>query len=154
MNIIKNSIILGLFSITLASYGQEIQDQRRMNMVIEGDPRIEKLVKTYDTLKQENNKVSVYRVQVFSGERENANKALKYFEKNHFQHYSSIIYDQPNFKVKVGAFRTKEEADKFIKALDKEYNSAFSLIEVIDYKEFIKKRTPSSSVNESDEYGE
>jgi len=155
MNIIKNSLILGLFAVTLASYGQDSQNQKRMNMVIDGDPRIEKLVKTYDALKKEDNKVSVYRVQVFSGERENANKALKFFEKNHFRQYSSIIYDQPNFKVKVGAFRTKNDAEKFVKTLDKAYSSAFILTEEIDYEDFIKIRTePRSQEEDSYDYGE
>lgn len=153
MNIIKNSIILGLFSFTLASYGQDFQDHKRMNMVINGDPRIEKLVKTYDDLKKENNKVSVYRVQVFSGERDNATKTLKYFEKNHYLQYSNIIYDQPNFKVKVGAFRTKDDAEQFIKSLTKDYNSSFVLTEEIDYEEFIKIRNPLTTKDDN-EWGE
>lgn len=155
MSIIKNSLILGLFSLTLASFGQDHQNHKRMNVVIEGDPRIEQLIETYDALKKENNKVSVYRVQVFSGERDNATKALKHFEKNHFEHYSNIIYDQPNFKVKVGAFRTKQDAERFIKTLDKAYNSAFILTEEIEYNEFVKERSqPVSSGSESSEYGE
>lgn len=155
MNIIKNSIILGLFSFTLASYGQDFQDQKRMNMVVNGDPRIEKLVKTYDDLKKENNKVSVYRVQVFSGERDNATKALKFFEKNHFEQYANIIYDQPNFKVKVGAFRTKGDAEQFIKTLTKDYNTAFVLTEEIDYEEFVKIREPKpTQEDEYDDWGE
>ncbi len=155
MNIIKNSIILGLFSLTLTTYGQDFQEHKRMNVVVNGDPRIEKLIETYDALKKVDNKVSVFRVQVFSGERDNATKALKYFEKNYYDQYTNIIYDQPNFKVKVGAFRTKNDAEKFVKALDKAYNSAFILTEDINYDEFVKIRLEQASQNdESSEYGE
>ena len=149
MNIIKNSIILGLFSLTLAAHAQDFQEQKRMNVVINGDPRIEKLIETYDELKKENNKVSVFRVQVFSGERDNATKALKFFEKKHYDQYSNIVYDQPNFKVKVGAFRTKNDAEKFIKTLEKPYNSAFILTEDIDYNEFIKIRLEQPQQDEN-----
>ncbi len=150
MNIIKNSVILGLFSLTITTYAQEIQDQKRMNVVINGDPRIEKLIETYDALKKESNKVSVFRVQVFSGERDNATKALTFFEKKHFDQYSNIIYDQPNFKVKVGAFRTKNDAEKFIQKLDKEYKSAFILTEEIEYDEFVKIRHEQPKSTEED----
>lgn len=154
MNIIKNSIILGLFSLTLTAYGQDFQEQKRMNVVIEGDPRIEKLIETYDALKKEDNKVSVYRVQVFSGERENATKALNFFQKRYYDQYSNIVYDQPNFKVKVGAFRTKNDAENFIKTLDKDYKSAFILTEDIEYDEFVKIRLeqPNQDEDSSDDY--
>lgn len=160
MNIIKNSIIIGLFSISALGVAQNINGSTIQNseLNVNGDPRIEKLIKTYDKLKKKNNKVSVYRVQVFSGARDNATKALNYFKKQHTKQYSNIIYDQPNFKVKVGAFRTKEDANNFIKSLNKDYQSAFVLKEKIEYDEFIKDRSaivaPEGENENTNEWGE
>ena len=149
MSIIKNSILVALFTISSLGFSQDYKEPTSTNTEfnVKGDSRIEKLIKTYDKLKKKNNKVSVYRVQVFSGQRDNATKALAVFKKNHYQQYSNIIYDQPNFKVKVGAFRTKEEANAFIDELSSAYRSAFVLKEKIDYDEFIKDR----SIVESEE---
>jgi len=67
---------------------------------------------------------SFYTIQLFSG-RKNAAEEVKldYDEKNHT--YQAIIeYETPNYKVWVGRFRTKLQADKAYGELQSEYPSA------------------------------
>jgi len=67
---------------------------------------------------------SFYTIQLFSGRRQSAEEVkLDYDEKN--LTYEAIIeYETPNYKVWVGRFRTKLQADKAYAELQNEYPSA------------------------------
>lgn len=66
-----------------------------------------------------------YKIQVYSGHREGANKALKEFSSTFYNWKSSMQYETPNFKIWAGNFRTRLEADRALKKIKKEFNNAF-----------------------------
>jgi hypothetical protein len=64
---------------------------------------------------------SFYTIQLFSGKKENAIEVReKYYEKE-YPYNVTIEFETPNYKVWVGKFRTKLEADKTYDQLKEDY---------------------------------
>ncbi|MGB0428170.1 MAG: hypothetical protein ACPGEC_04515 [Flavobacteriales bacterium] len=103
----------------------------------DSNPRLKGLVEHYKALKLKSNTIEVYRIQVFSGSRGGGNSILGSVRAEFPELISELTYDQPNFKVKLGAFRTRAQAQKFIQNLGRKY-SQFILKESMDYDNFIR----------------
>ncbi len=76
-----------------------------------------------------------FRVQIFSG----LGRDEAYSEQSKFKSLfpgvgSYVSYTQPNYRVRVGDFRTKLEAQKFMNDLKKQYSSLFIFAEKINPK--------------------
>ena len=83
--------------------------------------------------------VEGYRIQIFSESgneaKMKAEKALADY-KNQFSSPSPYLtYQQPNFKVRCGDFRTKAEARKYIKIISSTFPSAFIVKDAINVGE-------------------
>ena len=77
-------------------------------------------------LKKEVNKsANLIRIQIYSGPRSGAEKTLAYFRSLFLNHPSEMKYETPNYKIWVGKFRTKIEADRALIKIKKEYPNAF-----------------------------
>jgi len=67
-----------------------------------------------------------YRVQIFfGGQRTDANQIKNEFSRMYPLVNAYISYQQPNFKVRVGDFKTRLEAMKFLKQIHPLYTTAF-----------------------------
>jgi hypothetical protein len=144
-----------LIAIILAGSQIELQAQDRFSQKdsenkinIHQDQRIEKLVQKKMEINHENNMVTVYRIQLYSGNREKAYSTLNKIKKSHSDQFINVAYDQPNFKTKIGIFRTEMEAKKFMLDIRESYTSAFVLKEEIPFEELIKNRVPSHQEEE------
>lgn len=82
-------------------------------------------------------KIQGYRIRIFFDNKQSARAKSEEIVKNFSQFYSSIgvyrSYDNPYFKVTVGDLRTRSEALKLLKKLEKEYPSAFIVKESINF---------------------
>lgn len=67
---------------------------------------------------------SFYTIQLFSGEKENAEKTKIDYDQKAYDYKAIIVYETPNYKVWIGQFRTKLHADKAFSELKKDYPSA------------------------------
>ncbi|GAA3556902.1 SPOR domain-containing protein [Snuella lapsa] len=79
-------------------------------------------------LKKEINKSDVdrYKIQIYSGNREEALRVKKEFEESFSDWKASDIFEKPvNFKIWVGSFRTRLEADRALKKIKQKFSSAF-----------------------------
>jgi hypothetical protein len=69
---------------------------------------------------------SGYRVQIFFGSnRQNAYAAQAKFSNDYPEYRTYVTYIEPNFKVQVGDFRTRLEAQKLMSELTQAYTSLF-----------------------------
>ncbi|WP_223551448.1 SPOR domain-containing protein [Aestuariivivens sp. NBU2969] len=78
-------------------------------------------------LKKEMNKNSndYYKIQIYSGARVEAYQVQKEFN-DAFSDWKAIdAYEEPNYKIWVGAFRTRLEADRALKQIKQKFPSAF-----------------------------
>jgi hypothetical protein len=67
---------------------------------------------------------SFYTIQLFSGRKESAEKVRSEYDEKELKYNAIIVYETPNYKVWVGRFRTKLEADKAYSHLKSDYPSA------------------------------
>ena len=65
-----------------------------------------------------------YKIQIFNGDNENAKKTLNQFKKD-FTHFdSTIIFSTPTYKVLIGNFKTRIEAERNLIEIKKTYKTA------------------------------
>lgn len=65
-----------------------------------------------------------YKIQIFNGDSENSKKTLNDFKKEFKNLDATIIFNTPYYKVWVGNFKTKIEAERNLVALQKKYPNA------------------------------
>ena len=93
---------------------------------IAADSRIDSLMQVYKKINGEKQTVSGYRVQLFFGsERKKAMDIQSDFLQKYPELHAYLIYQQPNYKVRVGDFNTRLEAFNVYKKLSADYGSAF-----------------------------
>jgi hypothetical protein len=91
---------------------------------IEQDEKIEKLLLE----KRKNNSAITindkFKIQIFFGNIDESKKALISFKKDFSQADGTIIFSNPSYKVWVGSFKSKIEAEKALITIKKKYTSA------------------------------
>lgn len=65
-----------------------------------------------------------YKIQIFNGDSENSKKTLNEFKREFKNLDATIIFNTPYYKVWVGNFKTKIEAERNLIALQKKYPNA------------------------------
>ena len=92
------------------------------NIKISQNNKLDSIIK----LKKElNSKIQNLRIQIYSGDRENAEQIIQEFNEIFNDTTADIIYETPNYKVWVGNYYTQLEADKRIIEIRKKFRSAF-----------------------------
>ena len=66
-----------------------------------------------------------YRIQLFSGDNNEASKVIKEYRSLFPDWSSTIVFETPNYKVWVGNFRNSLEADKALLRIKKSFPAAF-----------------------------
>lgn len=66
-----------------------------------------------------------YRIQLFSGDNNQASKIIKEYRSSFPQWSSTIVFETPNYKVWVGNFRNSLEADRALLEIKKSFPAAF-----------------------------
>lgn len=113
------------------------QPNKKGEIEIIKDPRIDSLVKKHIDINSLQYGIHGYRIQIYFG----ANRAKALEVKSEFlKIYPDIaaylIYQQPNFKIRVGDFRTRLEAYKFYRSLLLYFNLAFIVRDDIKLPDF------------------
>jgi len=97
---------------------------------------IDNLLQKHISSSRKNNTIQGYRIRIFSDAgqqaREKANDARKKFSEAYPDITSYLTYQTPYFKVYVGDFRTKSEALKLYKQLQKSFPKAFIVTDKIN----------------------
>jgi hypothetical protein len=76
------------------------------------DPKFEQLLEEKRKINSSITANDRYKIQIFYGDIQNARKVLADFQKNFPSLDATIIFSSPNYKVQVGNFKTKIEADR------------------------------------------
>lgn len=92
-------------------------------LIINQDERIELLCEQYMNEKE----IKGYKIQIFSGHsRWEASKTKTDFISEYpYLPVPKLIYQSPNFKLRMGDYRNRFEAEKILRSLNKEFSSAF-----------------------------
>lgn len=95
-------------------------------VTIEQDEKLETIMKERKRLLKKGELRTHYTIQVFSGEIENAQKVLKECKSKFKDHKSQIFYETPNYKVWVGKYRNRLDADRALLLIHEDYPGAFA----------------------------
>ena len=110
-------LLLTLFSVCIhSSYAQ-------VGVVnINQSEEIDRLLK----LKKEVNKEATnYKIQIYNGTRSSANKTRTEFIQTFNEWPVKMIFETPNYKIWVGDFKTRLEADRALLKIKKKFHNAF-----------------------------
>ena len=100
------------------------------------DHRLDSLVQKQIRINEQKNTIAGFRVQIyFGGERNKANATKSEFLKKFPDEMAYLIYQQPNFKIRVGDFKDRLKAQQFYLKLLPIFNTAFIVKDEINLPE-------------------
>lgn len=117
----SKKILLLLPMLTL-TYNINAQDQ---NISLNQDPKFEQLLNDKRKINTSINTNETYKIQIFSGKSDEAKKTLSAFKREFNNIDGTIIFNTPNYKVLVGNFKTRIEAERNLEEIRKRYKSVF-----------------------------
>lgn len=116
-------LILG---IVVAFFTNSAIAQQGSVSVVE-DPQISKLLALKKSLEKDNKLTDGYTIQLYYGERSSANEAYRKYKNSFAAWPASIEYETPNYKVWVGNFTTRLEADQALVVIQEKFPAAFPI---------------------------
>ena len=113
-------IIICILFAWFSSFNMQAQDQ---NITVHQDQKFEVLL-------NENRKINTslavndyYKIQIYTGNSENAKKTLNEFRQEFTTIDATIVFNTPNYKVWVGNFKTRIEAEKTLAEINNRYKN-------------------------------
>ncbi len=115
-------------------------DTTSLEVSVRQDLQIEKLLRAHQEVMSRERGINGFRVQIYSDsgnqsklrtQRRQAEFAAKYPGVE-----SYIIYDAPDFKLRVGDFRTRLDARRFLEKIAKDYEGAYIVVDMINFPGF------------------
>ena len=107
------------------------------NLNINQDPRLDKMLGWHIENNRIRNKIEGFRVEIFFSSdfdaREKSIRKKKEFLSDYPDNAVHIKYISPNFRVRVGDFRTKNEALKLYREIKNNFPVAFIVADEIDF---------------------
>jgi hypothetical protein len=108
------------------------------NVNITQDQRLQTIINNHIAANKER-PLKGYRVQIYFGSGAKAKGKAEILKKEFLTEFSDmeayLEYDAPYFKVKVGNFRSKMDAEKFKKTIETDYEKIFVVEEEIEFPE-------------------
>ena len=94
-------------------------------VTLEQDPKFEQLLNEKIKLNPSLFVNEKYKIQIYNGDSESSKKALKDFKQDYKNFDATIIFNTPSYKVWVGSFKTRIDAEKNLAEIVKNYPKAF-----------------------------
>ena len=118
----KNTYLIMLFFlISLQSFSQNLSSK------INEDEKFIKLLKLSKEANSEYFKSSFFSIQVYSGQYKQADSILKFVNEKYLNDSIFFFFETPNYKVQVGKFKSKIDAQKKLRSVIKDFKAAFIL---------------------------
>ncbi len=115
----------GLFyALILSVYGLNLYAQDT-NLTLSQDPKFEQLL---NEKRKINSSITVndrYKIQIFNGDSETSKKTLSEFRRDFKNYDATIVFSTPAYKVWIGNFKSRIEAERNLFDLKKKYPNAF-----------------------------
>ena len=120
--------------LVLADYCSELRHKRQFTRTIRTGLELVRDLEAGNIEINSKAPIKGYRVKIHFGADKNRAKEIKGTFLTKFPGVAAYEkYDQPNFNIRVGDFRTKLEAYKFLKAVQIEFPTAFLVQDEIDF---------------------
>jgi hypothetical protein len=123
------SITPGILSQSYSPVGGPERIDREGKLNISQDERLNELIRRHISINEQKEGIEGYRIRIFSesgqGARPRATDARARFFNSYPDVDPYLDYDPPNWKVYVGDFRTRSEALKMRKKIERDYPNSF-----------------------------
>ena len=133
---LKKYLVILFILTTWMAYGQ---NENQGNISVNSDPRIDELVKLHVAYNKAFPFMSGYRIQIFmeSGNEalNQAEKVKEVFNEKYKNNNAYLIFVAPYYRVRVGDFRTRLEAEKFLQQIIRKYPNAWVIKDEINFPE-------------------
>ena len=120
----KLSLTILFVFISLCSYAQN-----KGKVILNQDERIEQLIQKQKEIHSADNTIDGFRIQIFmeSGNDavELANAAMEEFKEKYPEMPIYLVFGQPYYRLRVGDFRTRLEAEKAYQTISQDYKKSF-----------------------------
>lgn len=117
---ISKNILLSLLFCGISTYYVHAQDQ---NVTVMQDPKFEQLLNDKRKINSSLTVNDSYKIQIYTGGSEIAKKTLTEFRQLFNDLDATIVFNTPNYKVWVGNFRTRIEAERTLADLKDRYKN-------------------------------
>jgi hypothetical protein len=115
-----NKFVFCLFLVSLSS--AHLLAQTRNNTLIQ-DPKFEQLLNEKRKINPSLSVNDFYKIQIYNGGSEIAKKTLNEFRLEFTTIDATIVFNTPNYKVWVGNFRTRIEAERHLVDIKERYKN-------------------------------
>ncbi|MBF0694848.1 MAG: SPOR domain-containing protein [Flavobacterium sp.] len=119
----KLSIITAIAGFAVSASGHA----QSASTTLKQDPAFEQLLAEKRKI---NSSITVndrYKIQVFNGDSETSKKHLAEVKRNFKQYDATIVFSTPSYKVWVGNFKSRIEAERALNELKKKYPNALMI---------------------------
>ncbi|MAP53912.1 SPOR domain-containing protein [Altibacter sp.] len=116
---------LAISIIILFLYGSAMAQQA--TLTVNQDAKIATLLELKKSLEKDNKLSDGYTIQLYYGELTEANYVIKKYRGSYSNWPASIEYETPNYKVWVGNYSTRLDADRALVEIQRNFPSAFIL---------------------------
>jgi hypothetical protein len=117
---------LFIISILMIFFSKNLVAQTA-TVTVNEDVKITQLLELKKELEKDNKLLDGYTIQLYYGELNKANSVIKKYRNTYGAWPASIEYETPNYKVWVGSFSSRIEADRALIEVQRTFNSAFIL---------------------------
>ena len=134
-------LLIILIVISFGAYAQGTNsewdyDEENFNEEVKGSLNFINAERVDDLLikkkRRSSNKVNVFRIQLYSGNRSSSSETKNRFKKLFPNVLVETSYEQPYFKTKVDALRSRIDAEKTLKIYKKYFKNAFIFEEEVE----------------------
>jgi hypothetical protein len=113
-------IFLPLLALVAVSSKMNAQGQ---NVSVSQDPKFEQLLNEKRKINASLTVNDSYKIQIYTGGSENAKKTLNEFRQEFNDIDATIVFNTPNYKVWLGSFRTRIEAERNLAYIKDRYKN-------------------------------
>ena len=141
--------IVGLIFFVMVIFGNLFtQNNDNYNSKVISSDKIDSLVQLHIKYNQEYPVFMGYRIQILKASGNEAIDAIEESKMEFSEKYINIpvylTFDEPDYRVRVGDFRTRLEAEEFLKKINREYPGAWVIQDDINFPDLPKyKKTES-----------
>lgn len=115
-----------VFSILMSFLSINISAQEA-TITLNEDLKIHQLLELKKSLEEENKLTDGYTIQLYYGEKNRANNVIRKYRYTYDSWSATIKYETPNYKVWVGNFSSRIDADRAFIEIKEKFPSAFIL---------------------------
>ena len=138
MKLLLNILLLSLLALPGFAQPAEVG-----HISVYQDPKVDSLLMKYETLRErlmnttDNKAIPGYRIQIFFDSGANSSDRALAAEKDFEEKFENIpvyiTWKAPNYRVRVGDFRTRLEAEKYLHQIAREYPNAWVIKDEINF---------------------